>query len=123
MNQYDYVITKPPLEEDTLAHYGIKGMKWRRRKTKSSRKKDEYVAKHLADDIISGKRNRPSQSKPQGNTLMNKNGKRVLTVTNNNGFTELRTTSKKALDKAYNSAMMRKKKKVKLKNGATITMF
>lgn len=28
MNQYDYVITKPPLDEDTLAHYGVKGMKW-----------------------------------------------------------------------------------------------
>lgn len=25
---YDYIITKPPLDEDTLAHYGIKGMKW-----------------------------------------------------------------------------------------------
>lgn len=26
---YDYIITKPPLNEDTLAHYGVKGMKWR----------------------------------------------------------------------------------------------
>ena len=25
---YDYIITKPPLNEETLAHYGIKGMKW-----------------------------------------------------------------------------------------------
>ena len=25
---YDYIITKPPLNEDTLAHYGVKGMKW-----------------------------------------------------------------------------------------------
>ena len=26
---YDYITTKPPLDEDTLAHYGIKGMKWK----------------------------------------------------------------------------------------------
>ncbi len=26
---YDYIIEKPPLNEDTLAHYGVKGMKWR----------------------------------------------------------------------------------------------
>lgn len=30
---YDYIITKPPLNEDTLAHYGVKGMKWRKHKT------------------------------------------------------------------------------------------
>lgn len=28
---YDYVTTKPELNEETLAHYGIKGMKWRKR--------------------------------------------------------------------------------------------
>ena len=26
---YDYIIEKPELNEDTLAHYGIKGMKWK----------------------------------------------------------------------------------------------
>lgn len=31
---YDYVTTKPPLNDETLAHYGIKGMK------RSVRKKD-----------------------------------------------------------------------------------
>lgn len=25
---YDYVITKPPLDEDTLTHYGVVGMRW-----------------------------------------------------------------------------------------------
>lgn len=29
---YDYIITKPELNEGTLAHYGVKGMKWRHRK-------------------------------------------------------------------------------------------
>ena len=28
---YDYVSIKPPLNEDTLAHYGVKGMKWKKR--------------------------------------------------------------------------------------------
>ena len=28
---YDYIITKPELSEDTLSHYGIKGMKWKKR--------------------------------------------------------------------------------------------
>ena len=25
---YDYIVTKPPLDEETLAHYGVLGMKW-----------------------------------------------------------------------------------------------
>lgn len=33
---YDYIIEKPPLNEDTLAHYGVKGMKWRHRKGRKS---------------------------------------------------------------------------------------
>lgn len=45
-DNYDYVITKPELNEETLMHYGVKGMKWRKLKgriqslkTKASRKK------------------------------------------------------------------------------------
>lgn len=34
MNEfYDYVITKPELE-DALAHYGVKGMRWGHRKSR-----------------------------------------------------------------------------------------
>ena len=29
---YDYITTKPPLDEETLMHYGVKGMKWGQRK-------------------------------------------------------------------------------------------
>ena len=35
---YDYIITKPPLDEDTLAHYGVKGMRWRHKKRKNTKK-------------------------------------------------------------------------------------
>ena len=31
---YDYIISKPPLDENTLTHYGVKGMKWKRHKAK-----------------------------------------------------------------------------------------
>lgn len=32
---YDYVTTKPDLDDVFIAHYGVKGMKWRRRKASS----------------------------------------------------------------------------------------
>ena len=44
---YDYIIEKPELNEETLAHYGVKGMKWNKRKNK---------ANHMAEDIIKGRR-------------------------------------------------------------------
>ncbi len=31
---YDYVSIKPPLNENTLTHYGVKGMKWKRSRKK-----------------------------------------------------------------------------------------
>lgn len=37
MMEYDYIITKPPLDDETLMHYGIKGMKWRRKKGRKSK--------------------------------------------------------------------------------------
>lgn len=32
---YDYVVTKPSLDNNTLTHYGVKGMKWRRSRKKN----------------------------------------------------------------------------------------
>lgn len=34
MMEYDYIINKPELNEETLAHYGVKGMKWKHRKAR-----------------------------------------------------------------------------------------
>lgn len=31
---YDYIIEKPELNEETLAHYGVKGMKWRKKRSR-----------------------------------------------------------------------------------------
>lgn len=42
---YDYVTTKPELNEDTLQHYGVKGMKWRHRKARIKGKTLEARAK------------------------------------------------------------------------------
>ena len=40
---YDYIATKPELDDELLAHYGIKGMKWRRRlKSKVSSMKTKF---------------------------------------------------------------------------------
>jgi len=38
---YDYIVNKPELNEDTLAHFGIKGMKWRKRKKKYKEFRDK----------------------------------------------------------------------------------
>ena len=46
---YDYVQTKPPLNEETLAHYGIKGMRWGVRNwiLKSNRKRAGKIAERI----------------------------------------------------------------------------
>lgn len=51
------------LNDDALAHFGVKGMKWRRRKgTKKNTKKmskeqkERYYARKMADDVVDGRR-------------------------------------------------------------------
>lgn len=39
---YDYIVSKPELNEDTLAHYGVKGMKWRKHKAKTAAARFRY---------------------------------------------------------------------------------
>ena len=66
-DQYDYIINKPELNEDTLSHYGIKGMKWRKHL-----KGKYYSLKSKAGEAIT-KRNRK------------KNGMQVEDISENNG--------------------------------------
>ena len=83
---YDYIIEKPPLNEDTLAHYGVKGMKWRKHikgKYYSLKSKaGEYITKRnrkkigVAADEVSeknGKKNRMSGTDIRGFMNYNKN--------------------------------------------------
>ena len=44
---YDYVIEKPELNEETLAHYGVKGMKWRKHKTPRQRMRESKRLERL----------------------------------------------------------------------------
>ena len=53
------------LSEESLTHYGVKGMKWRRRKAnlkkrnvnrKARERSDRHTASHLAEDVLDGRR-------------------------------------------------------------------
>jgi len=59
---YDYITTKPPLDEDTLAHYGIKGMKW---------KNHIYAVKNAVTNGYSQARNRVLTMLPQLQNRLN----------------------------------------------------
>ena len=59
---YDYITTKPPLDEDTLAHYGIKGMKW---------KNHIYAVKNAVTNGYNQARNRVLTMLPQLQNRLN----------------------------------------------------
>lgn len=55
---------KPELSDETLAHYGVKGMKWGRRRGKKSRlvrsktnkgRALRNITQHIADEVADGK--------------------------------------------------------------------
>ena len=52
MEQYDYVMIKPELNEETLAHYGIKGMKWRKLKRTFDKIMKGKVMRNTAPGIL-----------------------------------------------------------------------
>lgn len=124
---YDYIITKPELNEDTLAHYGIKGMKWKKRKDK--KRKDKYVADHLAEDVAKGRRretdapyikvgNRPARLTKEFTRSVMKyspDRKKVVAVlaqtykNSNDTFGSQAVTTEKAYNKALKSAKKRKR--------------
>lgn len=120
---YDYIITKPELNEDTLAHYGIKGMKWRKIKNKiknslpgaSKRRMQRYNAQKMADDVMTGRR-KSNAGKDRATDIWNneysdkenkKYGREVWTRT---GWDTKYTTSGQ-FNKALNEARKRKNKK------------
>lgn len=129
---YDYITTKPPLNNETLAHYGIKGMKWRRRKNKTIDKKtkERIVAEHLADEVVDGKRKQNADpyniyrkgyvTKEYLRSVMNyrpdgKHSKAVLANTyksKTDSFGTQKTTTKKKYDKALRSAIEREAKRL-----------
>ena len=68
--EYDYLITKPELNEDLLMHFGVKGMRWGRRKQrpvsslrragKSARPQNPVKAAKMVSKGISMKRQKKS---------------------------------------------------------------
>lgn len=55
MTEYDYIITKPPLDENTLVHYGVKGMKWRHHKKRTTRSSRSLRRQDLRFEIPGAK--------------------------------------------------------------------
>lgn len=73
---YDYVNTKPPLNEETLAHYGVKGMKWKNHiyniKKSITTAYDQYKKGLLGKRIKAGVGKKYLQTKFTVNGVINK---------------------------------------------------
>ena len=69
---YDYVSTKPELNEETLTHYGIKGMKWRKKLTNGYNSvRDKLInkfGKNATDRGYSGSKTQAVKTKKRGYT-------------------------------------------------------
>ena len=88
---YDYITTKPDID-DALQHYGIKGMKWKFRKSiissKVKRAKRKKTALETADTLYNAAAN-DAKTNEQRNALMlaaNNNMKRVYSASERKKF-------------------------------------
>ena len=76
---YDFVITKPELNEETLAHYGVKGMKLHKRKAKSTLSKINTTFNRLMgltnSDIVTYNNGRTRKWDSEKNTWVKDSGK------------------------------------------------
>ena len=130
---YDYVVTKPPLNEDTLTHYGVKGMKWRKRKkgvyqrpAKMSKSlKDKIQAQHLADDVSDGRKKLEDITNTSSKSMVgisskkgvaDKRQNKYAVLTNGGGFNFKKITGKLSdVEDALKSNDARKKASKKKK--------
>lgn len=62
---YDGIINKPDIDEIIIEHYGVKGMKWRRRR-KKKKASDEQIERHIQSHLLDDIRDKKS-------TVLNKN--------------------------------------------------
>lgn len=75
---YDGVIEKPELNEETLAHYGIKGMKWKNHKAK------------ILENAYEEKKQRGEETKERLNALFKKKKETTLDILNQQKTKSLR---------------------------------
>lgn len=124
---------KPELSEDTLIHYGVKGMKWRHRKAvrkfKHLLNKRKLNAQRLAEDIADGKKKVDDQT---GKNKYLSGGTRTVgydsrrnkyTTVNYNGNDTISFIKGKAsnLDRALKNEMVRKGKATKVEKDDGLT--
>jgi len=86
---YDYIIEKHELNEETLSHYGIKGMKWKKRKNRKKSKKEKEIERNRAGNHIYSE----DITTNNGNTLLKRG-----TMTGIEAWARLNTYGKEATE-------------------------